>query len=91
MSRTTGRNTLIQPVFILLASVLLPAPFAHAWGNEGHRIINRLAATNLPTAVPAFLRSETAISEIEYLGPEPDRWRHRLSLNSMRCSRPSTF
>src|SRR5579862_7200216 len=51
------------------------APVAHAWGNEGHRMVNRLAASNLPATVPAFLRSEAAVSEIEYLGPEPDRWR----------------
>jgi hypothetical protein len=50
-------------------------PFARAWGNEGHRMINRLAAATLPADVPAFLRTETALSEIEYLGPEPDRWR----------------
>ena len=25
--------------------------------------------------MPAFLRSQAAIDEIEYLGPEPDRWR----------------
>jgi hypothetical protein len=25
--------------------------------------------------VPLFLRSEAAVSEIDYLGPEPDRWR----------------
>ncbi len=48
---------------------------AHAWGNEGHRLINRLAATALPADVPAFLRTEAALNEIEYLGPEPDRWR----------------
>jgi S1/P1 Nuclease len=75
MPRTTGRNLLNLPVFILLASVFLHASFAHAWGNEGHRIINRLAAANLPADVPAFLHSEAAINEIEYLGPEPDRWR----------------
>jgi hypothetical protein len=34
-----------------------------------------LAASTLPTDVPAFLRSEAAVNEIEYLGPEPDRWR----------------
>jgi hypothetical protein len=50
-------------------------PAAHAWGNAGHRLINRLAAGSLPADVPAFLRSDAAISEIEYLGPEPDRWR----------------
>ena len=48
---------------------------ARAWGNEGHRLINRLAASTLPADVPAFLRSEAAVNEIEYLGPEPDRWR----------------
>jgi hypothetical protein len=48
---------------------------ARAWGNEGHRMINRLAASSLPADAPAFLRSAAAVSEIEYLGPEPDRWR----------------
>jgi hypothetical protein len=48
---------------------------ASAWGNEGHRLINRLAASTLPADVPAFLRSEAAVNEIDYLGPEPDRWR----------------
>lgn len=38
-------------------------------------MINRLAASTLPADVPAFLHSETALNEIEYLGPEPDRWR----------------
>ncbi len=38
-------------------------------------MINRLAAATLPFDVPAFLRTEPALSEIEYLGPEPDRWR----------------
>jgi hypothetical protein len=38
-------------------------------------MINRLAVTTLPADAPAFLRSEAAANEIEYLGPEPDRWR----------------
>jgi len=70
----TRKQPLIA-VLIVVSSVLLEAPFAHAWGNEGHRIINHLAAANLPPDVPMFLRSGSAISEIEYLGPEPDRWR----------------
>ena len=48
---------------------------ARAWGNSGHRMINRLAAGTLPQSAPAFLRSDAAVNEIEYLGPEPDRWR----------------
>ena len=75
MRRTTAWDTLVLPVFILLASAFLHAPFAYAWGNEGHRIINRLAISSLPPDCPAFLRSPNAIDEIEYLGPEPDRWR----------------
>jgi hypothetical protein len=59
---------------LLLIAAPLPQP-AHAWGNEGHRLINRLAAQSLPPDTPAFLRSEAAVTEIEYLGPEPDRWR----------------
>jgi hypothetical protein len=38
-------------------------------------MINRLAIEKLPPDVPEFLRAPTAIIEIEYLGPEPDRWR----------------
>jgi hypothetical protein len=61
---------------LLLFNVVLQPPAAFAWGNEGHRMINKLAATTLPAEVPAFLRSNAAINEIEYLGPEPDRWRN---------------
>jgi hypothetical protein len=48
---------------------------ARAWGNGGHRLVNKLGASTLPPSVPPFLRSEAAVNEIEYLGPEPDRWR----------------
>src|SRR5271170_2280513 len=54
---------------------LLAVPPSFGWGDVGHRMINRLAAENLPADVPAFLRTPEAINEIEYLGPEPDRWR----------------
>lgn len=54
---------------------LLAAPLSFGWGNTGHTMINRLAAESLPADMPAFLRTPAAIDEIEYLGPEPDRWR----------------
>ena len=57
--------------------VLLPlllGPPSFGWGSAGHRIINRVAIETLPANLPAFLRSPSAIDEIEYLGPEPDRW-----------------
>lgn len=58
-----------------IAVVAAQPQAAHAWGSDGHRMINRLAVSTLPASVPAFLRSRAAITEIEYLGPEPDRWR----------------
>jgi hypothetical protein len=65
---------LLVPVLPALLC-LLPANSSFAWGPDGHRIVNRLAAENLPASLPEFLRSKAAVEEIEYLGPEPDRWR----------------
>ena len=64
---------------------------ARAWGNEGHRLINRLAASTLPAGVPAFLRSEAAVNEIEYLGPEPDRWRSAAEPELSAAQAPEHF
>jgi hypothetical protein len=65
----------LRRVAALALLPLLSVPPSFGWGNDGHRMINRLAAEGLSPDVPAFLRSPAAISEIEYLGPEPDRWR----------------
>jgi hypothetical protein len=70
--------------------VIAPEP-AFAWGNEGHRMINRLAATTLPDSVPGFLRSEAAVAEIEYLGPEPDRWRSKAEPELSAAQAPEHF
>jgi hypothetical protein len=62
----------------LVLLVLFPscaASTCFGWGSDGHRIINRLAAQALPADVPTFLMTPTALAEMEYLGPEPDRWR----------------
>src|ERR1700761_1334360 len=48
-----------------------------AWGIDGHSFINRAAAQYLPADVPMFLRDAGALDAMEYLGPEPDRWRNR--------------
>jgi len=62
--------------FAVLALLpLLAVPPSFGWGDVGHRMINRLGAEGLPSDVPAFMRTAEAINEIEYLGPEPDRWR----------------
>lgn len=74
----------------LAATVALP-PAAHAWGDQGHRMINRLAASNLPASVPEFLRSPEAVAEIEYLGPEPDRWRSQAEPELNAAQAPEHF
>ncbi len=66
---------------LAVASTMLPlflvTPSTYAWGPDGHRMISRLAAQYLPTDVPAFLRDARALATMEYMGPEPDRWRSR--------------
>lgn len=62
------------PICLLVFLILGQVP-AFAWGNAGHTSVNLDAAQRIPKSMPAFLRSRAAISQIEYLGPEPDRWR----------------
>jgi len=54
-------------------------------------LINRLAASNLPADVPAFLRTAAAVDEIEYLGPEPDRWRSKAESELSAAQAPEHF
>ncbi len=86
-SRPVHAFTAIAVLFCFLAH---PST-ANAWGNEGHRLINRLAATSLPADTPAFLRTESAANEIEYLGPEPDRWRSRAEPELAAAQAPEHF
>ncbi|MGA3010059.1 MAG: S1/P1 nuclease [Terracidiphilus sp.] len=74
-----------------LVCFLAQPPAAHAWGNGGHKMINKLAAKTLPADVPAFLRSPRAIAEIEYLGPEPDRWRSQAEPELSAAQAPEHF
>jgi hypothetical protein len=53
--------------------------------------VNKLAASSLPADVPAFLRSPEAIAEIEYLGPEPDRWRSPAEPELVAAQAPEHF
>jgi hypothetical protein len=66
---------LLRKTVALSLLALAAAPSGFSWGSEGHRMINRLAIETLPADAPMFLKSKSALSEIEYLGPEPDRWR----------------
>ncbi|HEX4021387.1 MAG TPA: nuclease [Acidobacteriaceae bacterium] len=68
-------SALLRNVVLGLLLPLIAVPPSFGWGKDGHRIINRVAMEKLPAEMPAFLLTPQALQEIEYLGPEPDRWR----------------
>jgi len=63
--------------FCLLIALSRP-PASNAWGDEGHRWINEVAASKLPSDMPEFFRN--ASKRLAFLGPEPDRWRDNKEL-----------
>ena len=73
----------------LFLTILLLENSAWPWGNEGHMMINRVAAEKLPSDVPAFLRN--AEDQLAYLGPEPDRWREKSELALKLSQEPDHF
>ena len=93
MIRELRASRTLRSVLLLsgMLSLALSPQAAHAWGNDGHRMINKLAASTLPADVPAFLRSPAAIDEIEYLGPEPDRWRSKAEPELAAAQAPEHF
>lgn len=81
-------------VRFVVAAAMVPVMTAQpsfAWGSDGHRMINRLAAANLPKGVPAFLRNGNALDTMEYLGPEPDRWRNKAEEDLVAAQAPEHF
>jgi len=81
---------------------LLPAGFgllitclgvytASAWDYEGHRAVNQLALSSLPTNFPAFVRAPEAAERIAFLAGEPDRWRNTHDLPLQHCQEPEHF
>jgi len=86
------RSVFLRPFAAITLLALPLAPLSgFGWGSEGHRMINRLAARSLPPDVPAFLHTDSAIGEIEYLGPEPDRWRSRAEPELSAAQAPEHF
>lgn len=79
--------------FIVAAAIvpLITVQPSFGWGADGHSIINRLAAANLPHDVPAFLRNYEALDAMAYLGPEPDRWRNKAEAELVAAQAPDHF
>lgn len=59
------------------------------WGDDGHRMINRVAAEHEPQSMPQFFRG--AVAQLEYLGPEPDRWRETSEAALKNSQEPDHF
>ncbi|MCL2659162.1 MAG: nuclease [Acidobacteriaceae bacterium] len=88
------KENLRKLAHLAVAAAMVPALTAQtalAWGNDGHKMINRLAAANLPKDVPAFLRSASALDTLEYLGSEPDRWRNKAEADLAATQTPEHF
>ena len=54
-------------------------------------MVNRLALSSLPNTVPAFLTTPAALDQVEYLGPEPDRWRSPAEPDLVAAQAPEHF
>lgn len=63
---------------LLLSVSLIQPPTSLAWGEHGHKLSGRAAATRLPKEMPDFFRK--SVDQLEYLNPEPDRWRSKVMM-----------
>ncbi|WP_372786580.1 S1/P1 Nuclease [Phenylobacterium sp.] len=57
-----------------LAAIVIAVPGAVlGWGSSGHRMIGQAAMRALPAALPAFLRTPQAVTDVGEYSREPDR------------------
>jgi hypothetical protein len=64
---------------------------AWGWDYEGHRVVNQLALSSLPTNFPAFVREPAAAERIAFLAGEADRWRNVQDLPLRHCNGPDHY
>ena len=71
----------------LCALLLASVSNVFAWDYEGHRLVNEVALTSLPTNFPAFALTPAAQERIAFLAGEADRWRNNSSdLSLQHCN-----
>jgi hypothetical protein len=63
-------------ILTTLALILLTSTSAFGWGGDGHRLISRVAVSNLPQDMPKFFTKSS--KQLQFLNPEPDSWRDRI-------------
>jgi hypothetical protein len=81
------KSAMRRLVLVLVSAALVQQAFG--WGDEGHKAINKAAAGKATQSMPVFLRKASA--RIEYLGPEPDRWRHKEEFSVKYAQEPDHF
>ena len=79
----------IRRVAVISFAVACLSVMAFGWGDGGHMAVNRAAAQHIPASMPTFFRAAT--DRLVYLGPEPDRWRHREEFSVKNAQEPDHF
>jgi hypothetical protein len=88
--RSVCRFALRTAVVTTLISTLATEP-AWGWGRDGHMMINALASQFLPEEVPAFLHDAHGRDVMEWMGPEPDRWKGKEEAELNATQSPDHF
>ena len=88
MKRWNGVTRLLVAVAMVPLTMVQPSL---GWGSDGHRMINLLAAKYLPKDMPAFMRTGCTQDAMDYLGPEPDRWRNKAESELEAAQAPDHF
>lgn len=87
MTLTQGWVTCLC-AFVAITAVPRPA---HAWDEEGHVIVTRLAWEKLPDDMPDWLKTPEVRYRLEYLSAEPDRWRGQRNLHLEHVNNPNHY
>lgn len=83
------RHLLFASALLSFSVLLLPS--ARAWDYEGHRLINQLALSALPTNFPHFVKSPSAAERVAFLAGEGDRWRNVQDLPLRHSTGPEHY
>src|SRR4051812_25703899 len=83
MRKTVARIVAISALVILIPTIAI------TWGNEGHTMINRVAAQKVTADMPQFLKNSS--DQLAFLGPEPDRWREKSESTLKYAQEPEHF
>ena len=81
------RRGFVLAIFLCLLTI----QFSFGWGSRAHKMINQIAFEMLPPGLPAFMRDGKTLEEMEYLGPEPDRWRSSAEPELSEAQAPEHF